>query len=171
MTPHVIAVEVGFGLGFSALWTLSRGRGRALARRTMASLRRRPAPTGFKAIRTDTLPWVGNRTHRDLVSYAMKPLLSDVSSGLVVMLVRYPPGEVYPPHTHPVGHGFYVLEGSLVTHRGTFGPGSFVWIPAGETMTHGAGPDQELVTLFVTERGSRTDMAPPAAGDAPPRRD
>jgi hypothetical protein len=32
-----------------------------------------------------------------------------------------------------------VLEGELVTHKGTFGPGSFVWFPEGEVMEHGAG--------------------------------
>jgi quercetin dioxygenase-like cupin family protein len=29
-------------------------------------------------------------------------------------------------HTHPCTHGIYVLEGTLVTHDGEYGPGNFV---------------------------------------------
>ncbi len=79
----------------------------------------------------------------------MKLLFSDQQTGCSVKLVRYPAGQINPPHTHVVGHGMYVLKGSLVTHMGTFGPESFVWFPPREVMWHGAGADEELVALFM----------------------
>ena len=57
--------------------------------------------------------------------------------------------EINPSHFHPAPHGMYVLRGSLVTHRGTFGPDTYVWFPPHEVMWHGAASDQELVVLFI----------------------
>jgi quercetin dioxygenase-like cupin family protein len=72
-------------------------------------------------------------------------------------LVRYPAGVINPRHTHPCGHGMFVLEGELVTHRGAFGPGSFVWFPEGEVMEHGASPAGDVVVLFITNKAFRID--------------
>ena len=46
----------------------------------------------------------------------------------------------------------YVLEGTLVTHRGDFGPGSFVWFPEGMVMEHGATAEADVVMLFITNK-------------------
>jgi ethanolamine utilization protein EutQ (cupin superfamily) len=46
----------------------------------------------------------------------------------------------------------YVLEGTLVTHEGRFGPGSFVWFPEDETMEHGASTEQDVTVLFITNK-------------------
>ena len=64
-----------------------------------------------------------------------------------------------PSHTHPCGHGLYVLEGELVTHKGKYGPGTFVWFPEGEVMEHGAGPAGDVTVLFVTNKRFRIDYA------------
>ena len=74
-----------------------------------------------------------------------------------IRLVRYPAGLVNPAHTHPCGHGLYVLEGDLVTHKGTFGPGSFVWFPEGEVMEHGASPAADVTVIFITNKSFRID--------------
>jgi len=74
-----------------------------------------------------------------------------------VRLVRYPAGFLNPRHTHPCGHGMFVLEGTLATHRGTFGAGSFVWFPEGEPMEHGATADRDVVVLFITNKAFRID--------------
>jgi quercetin dioxygenase-like cupin family protein len=60
-------------------------------------------------------------------------------------------------HTHPCGHGLYVLEGQLKTHKGTFGPGSFVWFPEGEVMEHGASAEADVTVLFITNKRFRID--------------
>jgi quercetin dioxygenase-like cupin family protein len=62
-----------------------------------------------------------------------------------------------PDHTHPVPHAMFVLEGRLVTHKGTFGPNTFVWFPANEVMRHGAGPDEDVLVLFFSDADLRTD--------------
>jgi hypothetical protein len=46
----------------------------------------------------------------------------------------------------------YVLEGTLVTHEGRYGPGHFVWFPEGNVMEHGATAEQDVTVLFVTNK-------------------
>lgn len=43
-------------------------------------------------------------------------------------------------------------DGTLRTHAGTFGPGSFVWFPEGMLMEHGATDDGDMVALFITNK-------------------
>jgi len=69
-----------------------------------------------------------------------------------VRLVRYPAGVINVRHTHPCGHGMYVLEGTLVTHRGAFGPGCFVWFPEGEVMSHGGAAEGDATVLLVSNK-------------------
>lgn len=45
-----------------------------------------------------------------------------------------------------------MLEGNLRTHRGEFGPGSFVRFPEGGIMGHGATEDADCVFLFITSK-------------------
>ena len=51
----------------------------------------------------------------------------------------------------------YVLEGTLVTHKGSFGPGTFVWFPEGEAMEHGASADGDVTVVFITNKSFRID--------------
>src|SRR5262245_10715493 len=74
-----------------------------------------------------------------------------------VRLFRYPAGVINPRHTHPCGHGMYVLEGQLVTHKGAYGPGSFVWFPEGEVMEHGASAAGDVTVVFITNKPFRID--------------
>jgi quercetin dioxygenase-like cupin family protein len=114
----------------------------------------------FLAIDATRLPW--EERYSDAIGKAIyrKELFSDPDTGMLVSLVRYPAGIVNPAHTHPCGHGMYVLEGTLVTHHGSFGPGSFVWFPEGEVMEHGASADGDVVVVFVTNKPFRIDYVP-----------
>ena len=114
----------------------------------------------FLAIDTATLPW--EERYSDAVGKAIfrKELFSDPDTGMLVRLVRYPAGVINPAHTHPCGHGMYVLEGTLVTHKGRFGPGCFVWFPEGEVMEHGATTERDVVVVFITNKPFRIDYAP-----------
>ena len=89
-------------------------------------------------IDTHTMPWEERFNEKIGRSLFRKELYTDPETGALVRLVRYPAGVINPSHTHPCGHGMYVLEGKLVTHDGTFDPGTFVWFPEGEVMEHGA---------------------------------
>lgn len=146
----IVAALVGFCLGVAALWEIS----------THTDWVYRAQPHGvFKVVNTTEQKWSQNQSHRDRVTYFMKPLFHDQSSGEVEMLVRYPAGQINPEHTHPYGHGMYVLQGKLVSNRGTFGPGTFVWFPAGEVVSHGAGPDEDVTVVFTTHDGLTIDYA------------
>src|SRR5438876_3564734 len=111
----------------------------------------------FLAIDATGLPW--EEHYSDAIGKAIfrKELFSDPDTGMLVRLVRYPAGVINPAHTHPCGHGMYVLEGTLVTHKGTFGAGSFVWFPEGEVMEHGASADADVVVVFITNKPFRID--------------
>ena len=111
----------------------------------------------FFAIDTNKIDW--EERYNDAIGKAIyrKEFFSDPDTGMLVRLVRYPAGVINPAHTHPCGHGMFVLEGNLVTHKGTYGPGSFVWFPEGEVMEHGASPAGDVVVLFITNKAFRID--------------
>jgi quercetin dioxygenase-like cupin family protein len=110
----------------------------------------------FTAVDADELAWSGGKHRTAAVTFYMKSLYEDKSTGTEFKLVRYPAGEINPDHSHSVSHGMYVLQGELVTHKGTFGAGSFVWFPKNEVMRHGAGPAAEVVVLFFSDAEMRT---------------
>ncbi len=148
---------MGLGIGLAALWAMRQAVVHGGLKWLAELVRRLMARRGFMAVSAYEIDWSRNQLHQDIVTYFMKPLFDNPRTGERVLLVRYPAGETNPTHTHPVGHGMYVLQGTLVTHRGTFGRDTFVWFPPNEPMSHGAGPDEELVALFTTGRNFRTD--------------
>jgi quercetin dioxygenase-like cupin family protein len=81
-----------------------------------------------------------------------KRFLEDPETGVTVRLVKYPAGFTNTWHTHPCAHGMFVLEGTLVTHEGSFAPGTFVWFPEGMKMEHGATQDNDVTVLFLTNK-------------------
>ncbi len=101
---------------------------------------------------TADLPWEERFNARIGRALYRKDLVTDPETGMEVRLVRYPAGVINPWHTHPCAHGMYVLDGTLVTHAGQFGPGSFVWFPAGQRMEHGATADADVTVLFITNK-------------------
>ena len=147
--PALIGVGIGFALSRVGRWL------------PLPRWLHRPRPQGFKAVDSESLQWNRNQAAQSDVTYFMKPLFEDQRTGDRVLLVRYPPGEINPSHFHPAAHGMYVLQGTLVTHRGTFGPDTYVWFPPNEVMWHGASPDQELVVLFLAGPNLSTHYTKP----------
>lgn len=80
------------------------------------------------------------------------PLHDDAETGMWIVKMMYRAGHTTTWHTHPCGHGMYVLEGTLVTHQGDFGPGSFVWFPEGGMMQHGTTLTDDATFLFMTNK-------------------
>ena len=113
--------------------------------------------SSFLAVNSNELPWEENFNEKIGRVLLRKPLFNDPETGMLVRLIRYPAGAINPAHTHPCGHGMFVLEGNLVTHNGTYGPGSFVWFPEGEVMEHGASSDGDVTVVFVTNKAFRID--------------
>lgn len=104
------------------------------------------------AIDTAALPWESRFNEHLGKTLYRKNLVEDPETGMEVRLVRYPAGVINTSHTHPCAHGMYVLEGTLVTNEGTFGPGHFVWFPEGMVMEHGATAGQDVTVLFITNK-------------------
>jgi quercetin dioxygenase-like cupin family protein len=114
-------------------------------------------PRTMYAIDTNLVPWEERPNERIGRSLFRKVLYTDPDNGAEIRLVRYPAGVINPRHTHPCGHGMFVLEGRLVTHDGTYGPGTFVWFPEGSIMEHGASADGDVVVMFITNKAFRID--------------
>ncbi len=104
------------------------------------------------AVDTNALPWEQRTIEKSGQPVYRKTLVEDVETGMAIRLVRYPAGVINPKHTHPCAHGMYVLEGTLVTNEGTYGPGSFVWFPEGMVMEHGATAEQDVTVVFITNK-------------------
>ncbi len=115
------------------------------------------SPDKFFAINTHEQPWDERFNEKIGKALFRKNLYTDPTTGAEIRLVRYPAGIINPLHTHPCGHGMYVLEGTLVTHNGLFGPGTFVWFPEGEAMEHGASAEGDVTVLFITNKSFRID--------------
>lgn len=111
----------------------------------------------FFAINTAEQPWEERFDEKLGKTMFRKELHIDSDTGAEIRMVSYPAGFVNPNHTHPCGHGLFVLEGTLVTHKGSFGPGSFVWFPEGEAMEHGATDEVDVTVLFITNKPFRID--------------
>ncbi len=98
------------------------------------------------------LPWEDRwNEHLGRMLYR-KNLIEDPETGMEIRIVRYPAGVINTRHVHTCAHGMYVLEGTLVTNQGRFGPGHFLWFPAGMEMEHGATAEQDVTVLFITNR-------------------
>jgi quercetin dioxygenase-like cupin family protein len=104
------------------------------------------------AIDAAALPWEERFNEKLGRALFRKNLITDPDTGMEVRLVRYPAGVINVRHTHPCAHGMYVLEGTLVTHAGRFGPGHFVWFPEGTVMEHGASAEGDVTVLFITNK-------------------
>ena len=107
---------------------------------------------GMIAIDTTTMPWEERYMEALGKSNFRKLLLQDPDTGMEIRLVRSPAGFTTTWHTHPCAHGMYVLEGTLLTHAGSYAPGSFVWFPEGMLMEHGATAETDTVVVFITNK-------------------
>ena len=83
----------------------------------------------FGAVDAGAMPWEERFREQIGRPFYVKELFTDAETEVAVALVRYPAGLINPNHTHPCGHGMYVLEGRLVTHKGVFGPGDIRLVP------------------------------------------
>ena len=81
------------------------------------------------------------------------PLLDDPDTGMMVVKMVYRAGFTNPWRHDPCGHGVYVLDGTLNTNKGTYGPGNLVWYPEKSgIMEHGATADADCTFLFITNK-------------------
>ena len=79
-----------------------------------------------------------------------KYFYTDAQTGVLQKETLYPRGVVTPWHRHTCAHGMYVLDGRLYTDQGEYGPGHFLWWPAGSVAEHGAVADDDARVFFMT---------------------
>ena len=99
----------------------------------------------FASVRKDLNP---NFKHGKAIVH--RDLATDPDTGMVVQHTIYERGICPPKHRHTCGHGMYVLSGTLYTDSGIYGPGCFLWWPAGTWMVHGATDRENVEVLFIT---------------------
>ena len=109
-------------------------------------------PQAPYSIDTNTMPWEEYYVEELKAGFPMQGLMIDPDTGVSIAKIRYPAGFTNDWHRHNCAHGMYVLEGTLQTHAGAFGPGSFVWFPQGMEMQHGATPESDVTLLFITNK-------------------
>ncbi|MGI5989056.1 MAG: cupin domain-containing protein [Lachnospiraceae bacterium] len=95
------------------------------------------------------MSWVKQENEQLGVELFIKELYKNPGTGLLIELVKFPAGKVTRPHRHTCGQGMFVLSGTLHTHEGNYGPGSFVWYPAGAVSFHGAGDEDDLTAVVI----------------------
>ena len=121
---------------------------------------------GFFALDANSLAWEKRMNPHLPAPMYRKVLHTDPETGVFFQIVRYPRGVINPSHTHPCAHAIYVLEGTLVTHQGSFGAGSFVWFPEGEVMSHGASAEGDVTALLVSNKSFAINYVDPKPGPA-----
>jgi quercetin dioxygenase-like cupin family protein len=90
----------------------------------MADLDNNASENVFNAIDTGTTEWDSSHNPKLGVDLGRLMLRKDPDTGAEIRMIRYPKGVLNPEHTHPCGHGIFVLGGKLQTHKGTYGPGT-----------------------------------------------
>lgn len=110
------------------------------------------SPDSFFALDSTSMAWEQRINPHLPAPIYRKVLHTDPETGVFFQIVRYPRGVINPSHTHPCAHAMYVLEGTLVTHKGRFGPGTFVWFPEGEVMSHGGAEEGDAIVLLVSNK-------------------
>lgn len=101
---------------------------------------------------TNRMEWQEQWSTTNKTNILNKFLLDDEDTGMTVKQMIYPKGYWTAWHTHPCGHGIYVLRGILRTNEGEYGPGSFVWWPEGTRAEHGSTEEHEVEVLFITNK-------------------
>lgn len=104
------------------------------------------------SVDTSKVPWETLVVPQTGARIPFKPIFEDKETGQTVFLVRYPAGFTNVWHTHPAAHAMFVLDGTLRTHQGEFGPGNYVHFPEGGWMFHGATEKNDVTFLFITNK-------------------
>jgi len=113
------------------------------------------APTNQVAVTSKNIPkmpWEILDIPQIGAKLPVKKIHFDQETGMTVLVVKYQKGFTNTWHTHPTAHGMYVIEGTLKTHQGEYGPGSWVWFPEGGWMEHGATAKTDTTILFITPK-------------------
>ena len=109
-------------------------------------------PVELTVVDTTTADWQVFPVRTINANLEHVPLVDDPDTGMMVVKMVYRAGFTNTWHTHPCGHGIYVLDGRAEHPPGRLRPRHFVWFPEGGTMQHGATQDADCTFLFITNK-------------------
>lgn len=84
--------------------------------------------------------------------FGQKPLVEDKDMEVSIVMNRYPAGFQTVTHTHPCGHGLYILEGQIKTNGSVYGPETLIWYPEGCVAEHGATQHDDATVLLISNK-------------------
>ncbi len=78
-----------------------------------------------------------------------KPIVVDPLNGATINFLHYRRDYRKEPHRHTCSNGVYVIDGEMKVDERVYGPGSFIWDPAGCLSSHGTAPGEECRMLHI----------------------
>lgn len=84
--------------------------------------------------------------------FGQKKLVEDSDMGMSIVMNRYPAGFTTITHTHPCGHGLYILEGQMKVNNEIYGKDTLIWFPEGCVAQHGASDYEDATALLISNK-------------------
>lgn len=101
---------------------------------------------------TDRMIWKYRPTSTDKKIFGQLKFFEDTDMHMEVMFNHYPKGFTTYMHTHPCGHGLFILQGQMKINSQYYGPNTLIWFPEGCVAEHGATPFEDVKALLITNK-------------------
>jgi hypothetical protein len=114
-----------------------------------------PAPSVFHI--KDEVGWT-EREERDGHYFYDKRMVQDILNGAEFKFAHYGAGFREVVSSRHAAFGIYVIDGEYKAGEQIFGPGAFLWNPAGNSYVAGAPENNDCRFLFITNRSEPFDV-------------
>ncbi len=84
--------------------------------------------------------------------FGQKVLIEDPDMEVSIVRNHYPAGFTTITHTHPCGHGLYILEGQMQVNGKIYGKDTLIWFPEGCVAEHGALEHESADALLISNK-------------------
>lgn len=101
---------------------------------------------------TNRMEWKYRPTSTDGKIFGQKPLVKDLDMKMEIVMNRYPAGFATYMHTHPCGHGLFILKGQMKINEQYFGSNTLIWFPEGCVAEHGATAHEDAEVLLISNK-------------------
>ena len=107
---------------------------------------------GAQIYDTDRIPWNYRPTSTDSKIFGQKRFFEDPDMHIECVMNHYPAGFTTYMHTHPCGHGLYILEGQMKVNTEYYGKDTLIWFPEGCVAEHGAAASEGAKVLLFSNK-------------------
>lgn len=101
---------------------------------------------------TNRMEWKYRPTSTDGKIFGQKVLVKDPDMKMEIVMNRYPAGFTTYMHTHPCGHGLFILKGQMKINEQYFGANTLIWFPEGCVAEHGATAHEDAEVLLISNK-------------------